>query len=112
MRTFITWFFLLALILIHSLDMELTRYYIGSDAKSEAFPPMSWCIGKFGIEMSLWISRAIMYPFFWLALVFRKKDGWLYFLILTTILYYTAMTSWIFHLGFWKWPLPPNLIPY
>lgn len=109
MRNLLTWVFLFALIAIHTADMELTHYYIGNDAGCETFPPMSWCISKVGIDTALWISRLIMYPYFFLALLLRKKDWSFYLLVLITILYYTSMLDWTFQLGFWKWPFVSHL---
>jgi len=112
MQKFLTWVFLIALILIHTADMEWTKYYIGNNYEHETFPPMSWCIAKFGIDKSLWISRLIMYPYFFMALVNQEKKWWFYFLILVTILYWASMLGWFFQLGFVEWPWPKETLPY
>lgn len=109
---FITWTFLILLIAIHSLDMELTRYYIGNNAQSETFPPMRWAIGNFGIDTALWISRAIMYPYYFMTLMNQDKRVWRYALILMTILYWTAMVPWVFQLQLLKWPFAGQLVGY
>lgn len=108
----LTWFFILALIFIHTADMELTQYYIGNNAYMEGFPLMRWSIGQFGIEISVWISRVIMYAYFWLALVNRENRWWFYFLLLVTVLYWVSMIPWWFQLGLVKWPFPTSLYSY
>ena len=109
MTKFTTWFFLLLLILIHTIDMELTRYYIGDNYEIESFPPMSECIKILGIENSIWASRIIMYFYFWLTLMNQNKRRWLYFLIIVTILYWTAMIPWVFQLRILNWPFPHKI---
>jgi hypothetical protein len=108
MRTALTWLFLIALIFIHTIDMELTHYYI-DDGIDETFPVMQWCMNSFGIDAAIWISRAVMYVYFWLALVNQHKNGWFYFLVLATILYWTSMVGWSFQLGIFEWPFPTLL---
>jgi len=101
----LTWTCILSLIIIHETDMLLTQHYIGNQYNQETFPPMSWTIKTFGIFTAIWISRAIMYLYYWLALVFQKNRHWFYFLILVTILYYIAMIPWLFTLNLCDWPL-------
>jgi hypothetical protein len=101
-----TWLLIILLILIHSIDMELTAYYIGNNAADETFPLMSLAIEKVSIYPAIWLSRSIMYTYFWFALMNQEKKGWFYFLLLATILYWVAMADWIFQLGLAKWPFP------
>lgn len=112
MRTFATWFCLIFLILIHSIDMELTRYYIGNEYERETFLPMSLSIKYFGIHVPLWMSRIIMYFYFFFALMNQDKREWFYFLVLVTIIYWTSMAGWVFQLGLVDWNLPKELIIY
>jgi hypothetical protein len=95
--------FVLLLVLIHAVDMQLTRHYIGNDWQRETFIPMSLCIKYFGIHISLWISRLCVYPLLFLYFMNWKKRCWHYFLITSTLLYWTAMLSWLDTLGIIKW---------
>lgn len=104
MKTLIFWTSLILLFLIHSVDMELTTHYIGNDWELEMFPPMSFCIKHFGIYASVWISRLIMYPCFFLAFKKRHSETWVLILTLSTILYYVGMTGWLFYLQIIAWP--------
>ena len=97
-------FFIALLVIIHAIDMELTRHYIGNAWEREIFPPMSLSIKLIGIHASLWVSRAIMYTLIYLYFLNWKKRYWYYFLITGTILYWTAMVSWLWSLGFLTWP--------
>jgi hypothetical protein len=108
----IIWICLTLLIFIHTADMELTRYYIGNEPKNESFPPMSWAISKFGVDTSIWISRAIMYPYMFIAMLNYNKRLWKYSLVLVTILYWVAMIPWWFQLGILSWPFPKELLSY
>jgi hypothetical protein len=107
MKTFLFWLFLLALIGIHSVDMELTRYYIGDQWENETFPLMRICIKEFGIYNSIWISRVCTYLFFYICYVHRQNDKVIFAMFLITVLYYMGMVPWLFTLGLVDWPLPP-----
>lgn len=107
-----TWILILLLIIIHTVDMVLTRYYIGDNYKEESFFPMSSCINAIGIYNSIWLSRIIMYSYFFFALINQENKKWFYFLILVTILYYTSMIEWTFQLGIIKFPFPFRLLNY
>jgi len=96
--------FVFLLVVIHALDMQLTREYIGNEWQRETFLPMSLCIKHFGIYISLWISRLIVYPLLFLYFLNWKKRCWHYFLITSTLLYWTAMLSWLWTLGIIEWP--------
>jgi len=96
--------FVFLLVVIHALDMQLTRQYIGNDWQRETFLPMSLCIKYFGIYISLWISRLIVYPLLFLYFLNWQKRYWHYFLITSTLLYWTAMLSWLWTLGIVEWP--------
>jgi len=106
MKTFLFWLFLFALIWIHSVDMELTRYYIGNQWENETFPLMRMCIKEFGIYNALWISRVFSYLFFFFCFLRRKEDNIVFMMFLITIIYYTGMIPWLFNLGLMEWPLP------
>jgi len=96
--------FVFLLVVIHALDMQLTRQYIGNDWQRETFLPMSLCIKYFGIYMSLWISRLCIYPLLFLYFLNWKRRYWHYFLITSTLLYWTAMLPWLSTLGIVEWP--------
>jgi hypothetical protein len=85
--------------------MEVTRYYIGDRYEIESFPPMRQTIKMLGIDGAVWVSRGILYTYFFFALLNHKRTSWLYFLILANALYWTAMIPWVFQLGIVKWPL-------
>ena len=95
--------FVFLLVLIHALDMELTRIYVGDNWQNEIFLPMSLCIKYFGIHISLWISRIIIYPTLFLYFMNWQKRSWHYFLITGTLLYWTSMLSWLDTLGIVEW---------
>lgn len=107
-----TWACVVLMIVIHTIDMELTRYYVGNHSENESFPPMRFCIKNFGIDSAEWISRIIMYTYFWFALMNQEKKSWFYFLVLATALYWTAMIGWMFGLHLVGWPLPKEVMPY
>ena len=96
--------FVFLLLFIHTLDMWLTRYYIGDDWTREIFLPMSYCIKWFGIYNALWISRIIMYPLIFVYFLNWKKWSWHYFLITGTLLYWATMLPWLNTLGYVNWP--------
>lgn len=100
MNRFLTWFFLILLTIIHTTDMILTWKYIGNQFEKETFPIMRLSIEHFGIDSSLWVSRTIMYSYFFVALMKEDNKKWLYFLIIITVLYYTAMIPWLYTLGY------------
>lgn len=101
---FISRLFVLLLLFIHTLDMWLTRYWIGDDWDSETFLPMSYCIKWFGIYNAVWISRISIYTMLFLYFLNWRKRGWKYFLITGTILYWVSMISWLRTLGYTDWP--------
>lgn len=106
MKTFLFWFFLFALIAIHSIDMDLTTHYVGDQWEEETFPLMRYCIKEVGICNSIWLSRVCTYVFFFLCYVYRKKDNILFMMFLITVIYYTGMFGWVFRLDLMDWPLP------
>jgi hypothetical protein len=80
--------------------MILTWKYIGNQFEKETFPIMRLSIEHFGIDNSLWASRILMYSYFFVALIKANNIKWLYFLVIITILYYTAMIPWLYTLGY------------
>jgi|SRR5581483_7716639 len=94
---------LVLLIIIHSADMLLTQYFIGNNWELESFPIMSLTIKYFGGDVALWISRVIMYSYFYLIILYKDNTYFSYFNILMTSLYWTAMIQWLFFLGLLKW---------
>ena len=96
--------FVFLLLLIHTADMWLTRYYIGNSWEREIFLPMRYCIKWFGIYNALWISRISIYSILFLYFLNWKKWKWHYFLITGTILYWAAMLPWLDTLGFFSFP--------
>jgi hypothetical protein len=99
----IVWFWIIMLIVIHTIDMELTGHYIGNDWQKEGFPIMSFSIKTFGISSSLWFSRVFMYLFMYYCALNVESRAVRLFLILITLLYWTAMFNWLFVLGFLHW---------
>jgi len=95
MKKLLVWICFIALIIIHTLDMELTRVFIGNDWQNETFPPMSYCIKQFGISNAIWISRSIIYPFFLLILFNHESSKLQKILIVVTILYWVSMIQWL-----------------
>jgi hypothetical protein len=104
MKAFIYWFFLLALIIIHTIDMELTTFEIGNQWEYESFLPMRLCIKYFGISQAVWISRVVMYAYFALSYKYRYNNYFLFIMFLFCCLYWTSMINWIFTLGIAEWP--------
>jgi hypothetical protein len=111
-KKFVFFFLLSSLMFVHTFDMLVTEYYIGENWELETFPIMSICIKTFGIHGAVWLSRAVMYSYFFLALVNSEKKYWFYFLICADVLYWTAMIPWFFQLGLTNWPFPQNLCCY
>ena len=94
---------LVLLLTIHTLDMLLTEHFIGNDWDTETFPPMRLCIKYLGIYPSLWVSRVIVYSLTFMYLLNWNKRMWFAFLVTATLLYWTAMTTWLFTLGILDW---------
>jgi len=103
MKNWVLWICFCLLIVIHTLDMELTGYYIGNDWEKESFPIMQKCIKYYGINIALWISRGTVYSLLYVYLINNKNQYWQKLLFLCTILYWTAMTQWLFSLGILDW---------
>jgi len=95
---------LILLFLIHTIDMELTRHYIGNDWNKEVFGPMRYCIKHFGIYNSIWISRIAMYGLVYTWCFNRHRPFWKYLLYIGTALYWASMVIWMFTLGIWAMP--------
>ena len=91
------------MVAIHTIDMLLTMHYIGDNWQRETFPLMRYCIGHFGIHPSLWISRVFMYSAFYWYLCKADNKYVQRLLVITTILYWTAMLPWLFSLGYLQW---------
>jgi len=106
MKKFLFWFFLIALIIIHTVDMELTTYYIGEQWENETFPLMRYCIKQFSISNAVWISKICSYLFFFFCYKYRESRDTVYIMFLITVLYYTSMIDWLFNLDLVNWPLP------
>jgi hypothetical protein len=104
MKIFFFWVFLLALMLIHAVDMELTTYYIGNNWENESFPLMKQTIKLVGISNAIWISRVITYIFFFICYINRKRENVVFLMFIITFLYYTSMICWIFTLKLAEWP--------
>ena len=95
--------FLFLLIVIHTLDMQLTQDFVGNNWERETFPLMSYCIKWFGIFTSLWISRFTMYSLMFLYILNRNSRYWNAFLIVGTLLYWDAMTQWLWRFDILQW---------
>jgi len=95
MKEYLLWMCFGLLIFIHTADMELTRTYIGNNCVQETFLPMKLAIQHFGIYNALWISRCIMYPLFYIYILFRHIKYVRYLMVLGTILYWASMLSWL-----------------
>ncbi len=95
--------FLFLLIVIHTLDMQLTQDFVGNNWERETFPLMSYCIKWFGIFTSLWISRFTMYSLMFLYILNRNSRYWNAFLIAGTLLYWAAMTQWLWRFDILQW---------
>jgi hypothetical protein len=102
-KKFAMYFVLFLMVLIHTLDMMLTMHYIGSNWQRETFPLMRLCISQFGIHPSLWISRVFMYCCFYLFLCKSDNKYLQRLLVISTILYWTAMLPWLFSLNYLTW---------
>ena len=96
--------FVFLLLLIHTMDMWLTRFYIGNDWELEIFLPMRYCIKWLGIYNAIWISRISIYSWLFVYFFNWTRPCWYYFLIVSTLLYWTAMLPWIRTLGYTYWP--------
>ena len=96
--------FVFLLLLIHTTDMWLTRFYIGNDWELEIFLPMRYCIKWFGIYNAIWISRISIYSWLFVYFFNWTRPCWYYFLIVSTLLYWTAMLPWLHTLGYTRWP--------
>jgi len=96
-------FFLAALLVIHTMDMLLTEHFVGNDWDNETFPPMRLCIKYLGIHPSLWVSRVIVYSLVFLYILNWRRKAWFAFLVTATLLYWSAMTSWLFTLDILDW---------
>lgn len=99
------WFWLIALIVIHTLDMGLTTHYIGNNYNNETFMPMQQCIQICGIHNACWVSRTCIYTFIFVSLTLSHVKWWRSLVITITILYWMAMFPWLFTLGYLKWPV-------
>ena len=107
MAKWIIWFWLVLLIVIHTTDMVLTTQYVGDDYMRETFLPMSMCIQKVGIHNACWISRICIYLFIFASLLLENVKWWRSLVVTITILYWTAMVPWLFHLGYLTLPVMP-----
>ena len=92
------------LVFIHTLDMELTAYYIGDRWYNETFLPMSICIHWLGIAQACWISRLCVYSYVFFTLLYQSRAWCRYLLLTITLLYIAAMTQWLFSLNILQWP--------
>jgi hypothetical protein len=92
------------LVIIHTLDMQLTQHFIGDNWEQETFPPMSLCIKHIGIYNAEWVSRIIIYSLLFIWCFNRNKKPWRYLLYVGTTLYYAAMINWLFTLNLVSWP--------
>jgi len=92
------------LILIHTIDMILTERYVGDNWELETFLPMQICIKEVGIHNALWISRIIMYSYFWICIDFWENKPIQSSLLVVSILYWTAMLPWLYTLKLISWP--------
>lgn len=104
------WILLLLLILIHTVDMELTTYYIGNQWEHETFPLMRYSIKFLGIYNAIWLSRICTYVFFFVCYLKKENSTWLFAMFLITVLYYVAMADWLINLDLVKWPLPTHTL--
>ena len=104
MKSFLYWFFLITLIIIHTVDMELTTYQIGDQWQNESFLPMSICIKYFGITQAVWISRVVMYSYFALSYRYRQNNYFIFIMFLLCYLYWASMIDWLFTLDILDWP--------
>lgn len=105
------WFWIILLVIIHTVDMELTQQYVGDDWATEAFLPMQLCIKNFGVTNALWISRIFIYLFIFLVLCMQKTREWRCLLTTITILYWMSMTTWLITLGYLHMPPGDGTLP-
>jgi len=92
------------LVIIHTLDMQLTQDFIGNNWEQETFLPMRLCIKHIGIYNAEWVSRVIIYATLFIWCFNRNKKSWRYLLYISTTLYYAAMINWLFTLKLVSWP--------
>ena len=101
---FISFLFLFMLMVIHAIDMILTREVIGHDWQEETFLPMRYCMRWFGLYNALDISRISMYTMIFIYLCNWKSWKWFSFLVAGTCLYWISMVHWLWILGYVDWP--------
>jgi hypothetical protein len=106
MRILFFWFCMFALLIIHTIDMELTSRYVEDNWQVESFPIMRALIRDMGINVAIWIAKLSMFSYFFLSYYMRLSKVWLIQLALFAVLYYTSMVNWLFVLGIFKWPFP------
>src|SRR3972149_7120572 len=99
MKNFLLWSCFVSLIVIHTLDMELTRVFIGDCWEIETFLPMRVSIEHFGIANAIWISRSIMYTAFFVFLTGYENKTIQKIMILGTVLYWVSMIQWLDFFG-------------
>jgi hypothetical protein len=95
---------LFLLVVIHTLDMELTTHYIGDSWRDETFLPMRECIRMIGIYNACWVSRICTYTYIFLTLLFWDRRWVRCLLFVVTTAYWAAMVSWLFTLNIVRWP--------
>lgn len=106
MKKAILMFWVIMMVAIHTIDMELTRHYIGNDWTRETFVPMQLCIKHLGIYPAVWVSRLLIYCFIFWALqtgVNSSKSRTAF--ATCTTLYWAAMVPWLFSLHFLTMPI-------
>lgn len=103
MKNFFLWISFALLIVIHTLDMEFTRVYIGNEWEREVFYPMQTCIKHFGIYPAIWISRIIMYSLFLFYWLYHENKTLQKIMVLSTILYWAAMIQWLDTFGYYPY---------
>jgi len=101
---FFFWLWVMLLIIIHSIDMVLTREYIHDNWQKEIFLPMSMLIKYCGIYLALDVSRIFFYSFILVCIYCQKSKHTLYLLGVVNAWYWTAMFFWLVDLGFVKMP--------
>jgi hypothetical protein len=92
------------LLVIHTVDMELTRHYMGHCGWREGFWPMRLCIAYFGMYAAEWISRACMYGLVLLFMRHKHRPIIRQLMLLGTTLYWAAMAQWLFDLQIFAMP--------
>lgn len=85
----------IVLIIIHTVDLELTTNYIGNNYEQESFVLMAWAIKNFGIYNAVWLSRLIMYPLFFTFLCYQDNKKIQHVVMLLSFLYVTSMWGWL-----------------